>query len=515
MCFIANSIEMNHVVYLSALEPVASRHFTDMERLRRIFTGSIVYLLLLPLLSGRLLTLVILNAQMAMCERQCHDTKYLIAHLREHIVEGRAVTCPVRGCTNVFTVKSSSTAHMSRKHRDLTDISISDLFRESASQSSSVQAETDNFGAQGEFLLPASTIQNIFEEIQNIHELGQTYSLSKLTALLKNDTSLSDEDITRVCESVRGSDLFSACHRGPMRTAYSRTQTFKKKFNYVEPKKMFLGRDDNRTDRFAYYVPVRETLKCLLESDLWQKSGEHSAESPTDVLSDISDGHQIFKSNAFFAHNPSCLKLVLYQDAFEVVNPLGSAKTIHKVLAVYASVANLPLHVRSNTDHMLLVLLCREKDFKAFGHAKVFSELLADLKELEENGIVLSDETVKGTLYYIGGDNLVSHCIGGFTENFSRSQYFCRYCCTVCPIGVCLRLSGPPGFYSASTALSLSAWLGPPPISRQGQSGDVRTRPLEMLCGKTGGVADTEGGETTPSAQGRNIPPLKMAATAY
>ncbi|KAF7649573.1 hypothetical protein LDENG_00139370 [Lucifuga dentata] len=58
----------------------------------------------------------------------------------------------------------------------------------------------------------------------------------------------------------------------------------------------------------------------------------------------------------------------------------------------------------------------------------MFSELLADLKELEESGIVVSDERVKGTLYCIAGDNLGSHCIGGFSENFSRSQYFCRYC---------------------------------------------------------------------------------------
>lgn len=59
-----------------------------------------------------------------------------------------------------------------------------------------------------------------------------------------------------------------------------------------------------------------------------------SAEPPSDVLTDVSDG-QIFKSNDFFVQNPSSLKLVLYQDAFEVVNPLGSAKTRHKVLAVY------------------------------------------------------------------------------------------------------------------------------------------------------------------------------------
>ena len=171
-------------------------------------------------------------------------------------------------------------------------------------------------------------------------------------------------------------------------------------------------------------------MKCLLESDLCQisLSGRPSSESPSDVLGDISDG-QIFKSNYFFGQNPSCLKLVLYQDNFEVVNPLGSAKTRHKGLAVYVSVANLPVHVRSDTEYMALVLLCREKDFKAFRHAKVFSELLADLKELEENGIVVSNGTVvQGILYCIAGDNLGSHCIGGFTENFSRTQYFCRYC---------------------------------------------------------------------------------------
>lgn len=39
---------------------------------------------------------------LALCEHQCQTTKALIAHLKEHIVEGRAVTRPVRGCTDVF-----------------------------------------------------------------------------------------------------------------------------------------------------------------------------------------------------------------------------------------------------------------------------------------------------------------------------------------------------------------------------------------------------------------------------
>lgn len=117
----------------------------------------------------------------------------------------------------------------------------------------------------------------------------------------------------------------------------------------------------------------------------------------------------------------------MYQDSFEIVNPLGSAEKMHKVLAVYLSVANLPIHLRSNTDNMFLVLLCVENDHK-HGIAKVFSELLADLTCLETDGIHLDRETVKGGLFCIAGDNLGSHSIGGFTENFSRSQYFCRYC---------------------------------------------------------------------------------------
>jgi len=44
-------------------------------------------------------------------------------------------------------------------------------------------------------------------------------------------------------------------------------------------------------------------------------------------------------------------------------------------------------------------------------------------------GVVISDGTViKGSLVAIAGDNLGSHSVGGFLENFSRSNYFCRYC---------------------------------------------------------------------------------------
>lgn len=145
------------------------------------------------------------------------------------------------------------------------------------------------------------------------------------------------------------------------------------------------------------------------------------------MLCDVCDG-QVYKNNEFFSQNPSCL--ILYQDSFEVVNPLGSTKSKLKVLAVYLSLANLPPHIRSSADHISLVMLCREKDFKHFGHDKVFSRLTADLKDLEDKGITVAEEKVKGTVLCIAGDSLGSHSIGGFTENFSVSEYFGRYCMT-------------------------------------------------------------------------------------
>ena len=112
-----------------------------------------------------------------------------------------------------------------------------------------------------------------------------------------------------------------------------------------------------------------------------------------------------------------------------MLNPLGSAKSKHKILAVYMILGNLPPYLRFKVDPKMLVLLCFEKDFKECGMDKIFEILLNDLKKLE-NGIKLisGKPTVKGTLLFVLGDNLVSHVIGGFSENFSYSDYFCRYC---------------------------------------------------------------------------------------
>lgn len=195
-----------------------------------------------------------LKCATTLCERQFHTVKELISHLKQHIVEGRPVACPVTGCKSMFSVKSSFTAHMSRKHRECSVESISDMYRGTLPQSSAVFAGEDapqslneattnegtelpqNFSEaflrnvclfylklQGQLLLPASTIQTIVEEMQNVHLLGQDYALGKLHSLLKNDLCLTDDTIVKICDCIKESDLFSTCHKGPLRTTYTRT----------------------------------------------------------------------------------------------------------------------------------------------------------------------------------------------------------------------------------------------------------------------------------------------------
>lgn len=146
----------------------------------------------------------------------------------------------------------------------------------------------------------------------------------------------------------------------------------------------------------------------------------------TEKLVDFFSG-DCFKSNKFFQENPESLKLILFQDAFEVVNPLGSARTKYKVLAIYMSLGNLPPEIRTHIDNIQLVALVREK---WLNHDKVFGRIQEDLAKLETQGIKINpSKIIKGGLICICGDNLGSHGVGGFQESFSQKvEFFCRFC---------------------------------------------------------------------------------------
>ncbi|KAG9281964.1 hypothetical protein AMEX_G546, partial [Astyanax mexicanus] len=395
-----------------------------------------------------------LICQIEFCQSTFTNLKEFVNHLKSHIQEGRKIKCPFRGCEKEFGVKSTFSSHISRTHRNSSSEHVHETFfdnpHQNMGQSSCTETEiVEELGPeealdtelflknlslfylklQAKLLLPASVIQTIIEEFQDIYDLAQSDVFSKLKQKL-SVLGVSNTTITNVIEELKKEDVF---RQGNciLRTDQRRKTVFKTAFNYVEPQPLYLGANDSGKECFAQYVPVKETLGALFESDSFKKqyAESHSRLSTNNnVLEDIWDG-QNATDNALFKSDTPSLALILYQDAFEVVNPLGSGRKKHKVLAVYLTLGNILPHNRSNIDHMQLVLLCREQDIKYFGQEKVFSLLIKDLQDLEDSGIVLRNgSVVRGAVCAIAGDNLGSHSIGGFLENFSRSTFFCRFC---------------------------------------------------------------------------------------
>lgn len=275
---------------------------------------------------------------------------------------------------------------------------------------------------QANHLIPSSTIQMIVEEINGLHDICSQHTTKQFKEILKESTPISDSDVEAALNGVTDLHLHSCSL--PLTTEYTRKQFFQKNFSYVHPQPIYLGTDDKRRDRYAQYIPLKDTLNAILKDPVvWQECVKTQYVPPTGVFTDV------FHTNALCMQPGISLKLILYQDAFEVVNPLGSAKKKHKIVGVYFTLANFEPFYRSSVDHLQLLLLCTEQDLKYFGHEKLFSKMLSDIKELEDKGLVTSSgHIVRATVLCIVGDNLGSHCIGGYTENVSTSSHCCRFC---------------------------------------------------------------------------------------
>lgn len=195
-----------------------------------------------------------------------------------------------------------------------------------------------------------------------------------MSCLLKEklrEKGLDEDDINKLVDEVAEADLVLAPHRvrdGVLRSEHSRNSYFQKRFLYVEPVAIRLGKNKKGVEAVFHYVPISKTLEAMLENEYVVAQCNNPLSETAGVLRDFTDG-KVFQSVSLFHEHPSALKVLLFQDAFNVVNPLGSAKTKHKILAVYLILGNLYPWERSCVSSIKLCLLCREADFKYFGQS--------------------------------------------------------------------------------------------------------------------------------------------------
>lgn len=397
------------------------------------------------------------------CKKTLSNYKDFLKHLKNHIESSEAVECPFKGCVNTYYKIASFTSHISVKHKreqvdvgsgkELLDNEIGiDLDKgehesedfddpdcfiriedNDAAMNEAVESEPDfedlflknlmhfYLKLEAQFLIPVANIQHIVQELSNINSLNLEAKRKRLMSFLVRENISLDKANEAVNEIIMN-DPFSKSNE-ILKSDYKRKKTYKNELNYVSPVEISLGEIEGKQRHF-HYVPVIETVKTFFKN----KSVTFELNSPTnsdsEVLSDFYDG-LVYKNNSFFNDNEESLKLILYQDSFEIVNPIGPSRGKYKILAVYLSLGNLPYHLRTHINSIQLVAICREK---FFSHAKIFLPIVEDLKKIEDGVEFFPNKTIKGGLVFIAGDNLGSHALGGFTENFSKSTYFCRFC---------------------------------------------------------------------------------------
>jgi hypothetical protein len=177
-----------------------------------------------------------------------------------------------------------------------------------------------------------------------------------------------------------------------------------------------------------HYVPILVTLKNYLEQpDVWASVQQpHVCDG---MLHDFTDG--AVWEQSVYADRTNFIRIHLYSDELEPCNPIGSRRTVHKLSAFYFLVGNIPTQFWSSLTNIHMALLCKYNVVKKVGYKKILEPLLADIKTLETEGLVVNIDNVShrvfGTVVTFAGDNLTSHALGGFKMSFSSGRV-CRYC---------------------------------------------------------------------------------------
>lgn len=185
-----------------------------------------------------------------------------------------------------------------------------------------------------------------------------------------------------------------------------RKSFYEKYFCFVSPLKIPL-----ENGSFFYYVPFEKTIQAAFVNKSWTFHIHKPNNSQDDVLRDYFDGDS-YKTNVFFQENPNAIPIILYQDGFELVCPIGPASNLkHKVIGVYMAFGNLPSHIRFKKDFIQLVALCKSCDFNP---SEVYGRIVYDMMKVQECGVQVENfGTVKAGLAFIAGDNLGSHGLAG------------------------------------------------------------------------------------------------------
>jgi len=122
---------------------------------------------------------------------------------------------------------------------------------------------------EGEFAVPTSTVQCIAEEIKLLSVLSH----HRLKIALREQLESTNIDASQISSIVKATfkcdPIFNVHHKNEdieqLCTHHLRQQYWHKRFPYVEPRDHYFGTNAAGKKRRAHFVPMKETLKILLQ----------------------------------------------------------------------------------------------------------------------------------------------------------------------------------------------------------------------------------------------------------
>ena len=274
-----------------------------------------------------------------------------------------------------------------------------------------------------------STVNLIVSEVFNSYQRGVEVTKTKIANLMESDGVPADK-IKRILEEIDLSDPFAEA-REELESELSRKKYLKKEFAHAAPISVRLNTDSlAEKPETMQYVPIKESLKILLEDDTFLRQKATDPYFPEEnIVKDCRDG-LTFQQNEFFKQNPTSVPLVIFQDELEVVNPLGAGKSKHKIQCTYFTTLEIVPALRAKVKSIQLISLVLSRHWKKYGNSKCNRNLIDDLKSLETEGLQVEKpvkKTVKVGLAMIVGDNLGQHMLSEMNCCFS-SGFICRVC---------------------------------------------------------------------------------------
>nr|XP_047144139.1 uncharacterized protein LOC124817756 [Hydra vulgaris]XP_047144140.1 uncharacterized protein LOC124817756 [Hydra vulgaris] len=165
----------------------------------------------------------------------------------------------------------------------------------------------------------------------------------------------------------------------------------------VEPQEKKITVSDGITYKY-HYISVKDNLERVLGIEDIFNEFFHVTENPIGIMYDYCDG-EIYKRHSFFTKHPTAIRVHLFIDEFETVNPLGSKKGKQKLCGVYYTIGNLHPCYCSITFQIHLFILFSSKILQFSSYHDVLKPLVDELISLMNSYVTVIQGETKHSLH--------------------------------------------------------------------------------------------------------------------